>query len=115
MPLFRLLGADANGVLYPLIGVASGHRYPAMPMFGVAPCPTTIFTFGLLLWTIDRVPKYLLLIPLLWSLLGVVAALQLGIPEDFVLPLSGLVVTALLIWRDRGHAAAHTGTHPSPA
>ena len=36
-------------VVYPLIGVAIGHRYPELPMFGVTPCPVTIFTFGLLL------------------------------------------------------------------
>lgn len=102
-------------VLYPLIGLWSGHRYPAMPIFGVAPCPTTIFTFGLLLWTTARVPKVLLIIPLLWALLGVAAAFSLGIPEDFALPLSGVVATALLLWRERGHALPHTGAHPSPA
>lgn len=102
-------------VLYPLIGLWSGHRYPAMPIFGVAPCPTTIFTFGLLLWTVDRVPKYVLIIPLLWSLLGVAAAFSLGIPEDFALPLSGLVATGMLLWRDRGHSASHADAHPSPA
>jgi uncharacterized protein DUF6064 len=25
-------------IVYPLIGVATGHRYPEMPMFGVTPC-----------------------------------------------------------------------------
>jgi hypothetical protein len=37
-------------VIYPLLGISLGHAYPRAPMFGVAPCPTTIFTFGLLLW-----------------------------------------------------------------
>ena len=35
-----------TAIAYPLIGVATGHRYPEMPMFGVTPCPVTIFTFG---------------------------------------------------------------------
>src|SRR5207247_7668911 len=39
------------GIAYPLIGLATGHRYPEMPMFGVTPCPVTIFTFGMLLLT----------------------------------------------------------------
>lgn len=26
-------------IVYPLIGVATGHRYPEMAMFGVTPCP----------------------------------------------------------------------------
>ena len=33
-------------LVYPLIGIATGHSWPALPMFGVAPCPVTIFTFG---------------------------------------------------------------------
>ena len=33
---------------YPAIGYWLGHRYPSAPTFGV-PCPTTIFTFGMLL------------------------------------------------------------------
>ena len=32
-------------IVYPLIGVATGHHYPEMPMFGVTPCPVTILTF----------------------------------------------------------------------
>ena len=34
--------------VYPALGVATGHRWPEIPIFG-APCPTTIFTFGVLL------------------------------------------------------------------
>ena len=33
-------------LVYPLIGIATGHSWPALPMFGVAPSPVTIFTFG---------------------------------------------------------------------
>ena len=36
-------------VAYPLLGMAFGHSYPRAPMFGLVPCPTTIFTFGMLL------------------------------------------------------------------
>lgn len=77
-------------VVYPLLGAALGHRYPAMATFG-APCPTTIFTFGLLFWAVRPVPRAVLVIPLLWALVGSVAALQLGMLEDF-----GLTAAALL-------------------
>jgi hypothetical protein len=43
-------------VVYPLLGIRFGHSYPRAPLFGVAPCPTTIFTFGLLLWATRSVP-----------------------------------------------------------
>ncbi len=86
-------------VLYPLLGSMSGHAYPRTPTFGL-PCPTTIFTFGLLLWTSARVPRVVLVIPFLWSLLGFTAALSLGIREDIGLLVAGIVGSALLIYRD---------------
>jgi hypothetical protein len=36
-------------IIYPLLGLLFGHRYPTMPTFGL-PCPTTIFTIGVLLF-----------------------------------------------------------------
>jgi hypothetical protein len=87
-------------LVYPIIGTLLGHGYPQSPSFGVAPCPTTIFTFGLLVWTAARVPKYLLVIPLLWSFIGFSAALTLGVREDTGLLVAGLVGTAVLVWRD---------------
>jgi hypothetical protein len=34
---------------YPIIGMLSGHLLPAAPVLGLAPCPSVIFTAGLLL------------------------------------------------------------------
>jgi hypothetical protein len=87
-------------VAYPIIGSLLGHGYPRSPSFGVAPCPTTIFTFGLLLWTRARPPTYVLAIPLIWSAIGFSAAFTLGIYEDIGLPIAGVLGTALLLWRD---------------
>ncbi len=42
-----LLVAFAMAV-YPVWGSIAGHSYPAAPVFGVAPCPTNIFTIGIL-------------------------------------------------------------------
>lgn len=33
-------------ILCPLWGGIAGDSYPAIPAFGIAPCPTTIFTLG---------------------------------------------------------------------
>ncbi|MCS4178611.1 hypothetical protein GGQ07_000023 [Salinibacter ruber] len=85
-------------VIYPVIGAHLGHGYPQAPMFGVAPCPTTIFTFGLLLWTTGRVPGWLLVIPTLWALIGFNAALTLGIFEDIGLLVAGLLGAGLLLY-----------------
>lgn len=83
-------------VVYPLVGLASGQRYPTMPTFGV-PCPVTIFTFGMLLWWERRVPVRLWVIPAAWSLIGGWAALSLGVVEDYGLLITGVVGTALLM------------------
>jgi hypothetical protein len=91
-------------LIYPLIGTLLGHGYPHSPSFGVAPCPTTIFTFGLLLMTTTRVPRLVLVIPFIWALIGFVAALSLGIREDIGLLVAGALCVALLLWRDRASA-----------
>ncbi len=87
-------------LIYPLLGYLFGHRYPQSPTFG-APCPTTIFTFGIFLWTTDKFPRYLLIIPALWSLLGFTAALSLGVKEDIGLLVAGIVATTLLLLPNR--------------
>lgn len=89
-------------VVYPLLGVWTGHAYPGMPMFGVTPCPVTIFTFGLLLMARPAIPWSALVIPVVWSLVGGSAAFLLGIPQDWVLLVSGLAVVPIVL-RDRRH------------
>ena len=87
-------------IIYPALGYSLGHVYPQNPTFGL-PCPTTIFTFGLLLWTDKIVPKYVLVIPLIWSIIGFGAALSLGVKEDFGLLIAGVLGFALILIRDR--------------
>jgi len=83
-------------IIYPLIGYSLGHGYPQSPTFGL-PCPTTIFTFGLLLWTDKRFPWGILIIPFIWSIVGFMAALTLGIREDIGLLVAGVVAVVLVI------------------
>jgi hypothetical protein len=78
-------------IVYPLLGAALGHAYPRAPAFGVAPCPTTIFTFGVLFLAGGRVPLHVLVVPVLWAGVSASAAVQLGMREDL-----GLVVAAVL-------------------
>ena len=87
-------------VIYPVIGTVAGHGYPRLPTFGL-PCPTTIFPFGLFLMADKKFPLPLLVIPLLWSMIGFFAALSLGITEDYMLLVAGVVGTALIIMKNR--------------
>jgi len=87
-------------IFYPLVGLIAGHRYPDSPTFGL-PCPTTIFTLGLFLWTDKKLPIPVLIIPLLWSLIGTMAAFNFDIKEDFGLLISGIVTGFLILDRDK--------------
>ena len=92
--------------IYPVLGVWSGHRYPELPMFGITPCPVTLFTLGLLLLTTAPVPRWLLAIPLAWSLIGGSAAFLLGVPQDWLLLFSGGAVVLIVLRDARWRAAA---------
>ncbi|HSV84908.1 MAG TPA: DUF6064 family protein [Ramlibacter sp.] len=94
-------------VLYPLIGMLLGQTYPGIPMFGVTPCPVTIFTFGILLLS-PRTPWWLMVVPTAWSLIGGSAAFLLRVPQDWVLLASFLSVIPIAI-SSRRHAAGGAG------
>ena len=84
--------------IYPLIGFFIGHIYPASPTFGL-PCPTTIFTFGILLFNKGKLPVGLIIIPVIWSLIGFTAALKLGIYEDTGLLIAGIAIVILAYYK----------------
>jgi hypothetical protein len=83
-------------IIYPLLGMYFGHVYPENPTFGL-PCPTTIFTLGILIWIKGKIPLYIIVIPLLWSVLGFSAAVNLGIKEDTGLIISGIISAVVFI------------------
>lgn len=93
-------------ILYPLLGLWLGHTYPALPVFGVTPCPVTIFTLGCLLLTPQPVPWWTVVIPVLWSLVGGSAAFLLAVPQDWLLLFSGVVTVAALLLSK--HASDHS-------
>ncbi len=85
--------------IYPFLGYAFGHLYPASPTFGL-PCPTTIFTFGILMWFDKKIPLSILIIPFIWSIIGFFAALQLGIREDTGLLIAGILGITMIALRN---------------
>ena len=95
-------------VVYPLLGYLFGHIYPASPTFGL-PCPTTIFCLGMLLWTREKCPWAILIIPVIWSLIGFSAAIRLGMREDTALPLAGITAILILWFQKRKSPTSHAG------
>jgi hypothetical protein len=78
-------------------------------MFGITPCPVTIFTFGMFLLTTKPIPRWLLIISFVWSLIGGSAAFLLSVPQDWLLLVSGLISMPLIVFSDRNLLSAHTG------
>jgi hypothetical protein len=83
-------------VAYPMLGRWLGHAYPSTPTFGV-PCPTTIFTLGVLALARARGVTRLAVVPLFWSAVGGSAAFLLGVWQDLGLIASGIGVAGLLV------------------
>jgi hypothetical protein len=79
---------------YPALAWLLGHGYPAMPTFGL-PCPTTIFTLGMLTLARRPFPRPVFLVPLAWVIVGAQAVLLFGLYEDLGL----LVAGAAGAWR----------------
>ena len=88
---------------YPILGYLFGHEYPYSPTFGL-PCPTTIFTFGVLLFVNKKISILLLIIPFLWSLIGFSAALNLSVYEDYGLLIAGVFGFVLLLFSNKKYS-----------
>ena len=96
-------------LLYPLWSYYAGHYHPALPTFGL-PCPTTIFTMGLLAFLVAPYPRSPLVIPVIWCFAGAQAAFIFDVPQDLGLVVAGLAGIVLLA-RSRV-AMAKTGASP---
>lgn len=83
------------GLAYPFINLLQGLTFPRMPTYGV-PCPTTIFTAGMLL-AAERLPRRLIVIPFVWALVAGSAALRLGIYADLTLFACAALLAALTL------------------
>jgi hypothetical protein len=77
-------------IIYPVISYFVEDSFVRIISLGL-PCPSTIFTFGFLMLATNKVPKHLLIIPFLWSLVGLSAAINFGVVQDYMLIISAIV------------------------
>ena len=91
--------AAAALVGYPLADGLAGPGWPSVRLVGLAPGPTTAFTFGLLLLVEGRTPLILAVVPLLWTLVAGVTGWVLDIAQDQALALASLGGFALILGR----------------
>jgi hypothetical protein len=90
-------------LVYPAWSKAAGHNYPSLPTFGL-PCPTTIFTIGVLAFLTPPYPRGPIVVALLWCLVGAQAAFLLGVHQDLGL-LGAALVAVWLLLQSTGHAS----------
>lgn len=90
----------AYSLAYPAINAAQHFTFVRIPTFGV-PCPTTIFTLGLLMLATPR-SWTLSIIPIVWSAIGGSAAFLLGVRADYALPIAGFALAVSTFRRTDG-------------
>lgn len=93
---FAGLAFLAASLLYPVLVILAGHVFPAAPAFGV-PCPTLLFTTGVLLCATTTAPRAWLVVPIAWSVVGGSAALLLDVTPDLLLFAAGAALTVLAL------------------
>jgi hypothetical protein len=89
----------AYSLVYPAITAIEHLNLSRIPTFGV-PCPTTIFTAGLLMLARPRSWRAAS-IPVTWSVIGGSAAFLLGVHADYALPIAGLALAVFSVQRQR--------------
>jgi hypothetical protein len=82
-----------SALVYPGLALLAGLEASRAPLFGV-PCPTVLFTTGVLLAAAPPAPRWLLAIPVLWAGIGGSAALVLGMTQDWLLLGAGAALVA---------------------
>lgn len=76
-------------LFYAGLGQLLGRAVSHAPRLGSSPCPTVILTLGCII--VARLPRYLLVVPVCWAVIGTSAIWLFGVYED-----SGLPVAAAL-------------------
>jgi hypothetical protein len=83
-------GLIGYSLAYPAINAIAHLTLLRIPTFGL-PCPTTIFTAGVLMLATSRSWR-LSIVPVIWSAIGGSAAFLLGVHADVALPIAGIAL-----------------------
>jgi hypothetical protein len=94
----------AYALLYPGINAVQHGSLMRIPTFGL-PCPTMIFTAGLLLLSSPR-SRTLAIVPIIWSAIGGSAAVLLGVSTDYALPVAGAALTVFALQKSETSLAS---------
>jgi len=76
-------------LIYPAISFFMEGSFIRTISLGL-PCPTTIFTLGFFMFTGASFKRYLLIIPTLWAIVGISAAMHFGVYQDLMILVAAL-------------------------
>ncbi len=90
-------------LIYPMISYLATGSLAKTIAIGL-PCPSTILTFGFLMMTQSKFSKYLLIIPTLWAIVGISAAINFGVYQDLMILVAALFADYYLLKKSKaGH------------
>jgi len=84
---------------WPLVDRLFGEPWVAGRIAGLAPEPTVVLTFGILLLASGGPRLYLAIIPVLWTLVASATGWILWIPQDLPLAVIGVAGFGALLWK----------------
>jgi hypothetical protein len=90
-------GLIGYSLAYPAINAIDHLSLLRIPTFGL-PCPTTIFTAGVLMLATPRSWR-LSTVPVIWSAIGGSATFLLGVHADVALPIAGMALAIFSLRR----------------
>jgi hypothetical protein len=90
-------GLIVYSLAYPAINALDHGSLLRIPTFGL-PCPTTIFTVGVLMLATPR-HWGLSVVPVIWAAIGGSAAFLLGVNADVALPIAGVALAIFSVRR----------------
>ncbi len=92
-------------IFYPIIGYLLGGKISVTISLGL-PCPPTILTFGFLMLSKKGFPKYLLIVPSIWAVIGTFAAVNFGVYQDFLMLIAAVIANFYLLKKEKVPAVA---------
>jgi len=83
--------AIISAIILPVIDWQSGVGWTDVRLALLAPGATAGFTLGILMMAKGPIPIHLVIIPVLWALVAGAHAWVLDIPQDYLLPVVGII------------------------
>jgi hypothetical protein len=87
-------------VLHPAVAPLVGRSWRQAEVFGMAPDPTVIATLGLVLQASNRIPWWLMIVPVVWCFVSGLTLWAMEAPEAWLPPAAALL-SVLGVWLPR--------------